>query len=385
MQRALSIAISGLVLTITMVSGADGNKQPSYLIYVGTYTGPSSKGIYAYRFDAKTGKAEELGLAAETANPSFLTLDPSRSFLYAVNEISNFHNQHTGAISSFRIDPKTGKLTLLNQVSSAGAGPCFIALDRTGKHLLAANYEAGSVAVFPILPDGRLGAATSSIRHSGRGADPERQEGPHPHWIGLSVNNKLAVITDLGLDKLFVYRFEPSTGSLAGTSSTSFSLPPRSGPRHFTFDSSGKFGYLISEMSSTITAFSFDQESGALHELQTVSTLPKDFAGNNDTAEIAIHPDGKFLYGSNRGHDSIAVFAVDQKTGNLTSIERVPSGGVKPRTFEIDPSGSYLFVANQISNKVVIFRIDRNTGQLTPAGEALDVPSPVCVKFLALQ
>jgi 6-phosphogluconolactonase len=384
MQRALSIAISGLVLTVTMVSGADG-KQPSYLIYVGTYTGPSSKGIYAYRFDAKTGKAEELGLAAETANPSFLTLDPSRSFLYAVNEISNFHNQHTGAISSFRIDPKTGKLTLLNQVSSAGAGPCFIALDRTGKHLLAANYEAGSVAVFPILPDGRLGAATSSIRHSGHGADPERQEGPHPHWIGLSVNNKLAVTTDLGLDKLFVYRFEPSTGSLAGTSSTSFSLPPRSGPRHFTFDSSGKFGYLISEMSSTITAFSFDQESGALHELQTISTLPKDFAGNNDTAEIAIHPDGKFLYGSNRGHDSIAVFAVDQKSGNLTSIERVPSGGVKPRTFEIDPSGSYLFVANQISNKVVIFRIDRNTGQLTPAGEELDVPSPVCVKFLALQ
>jgi 6-phosphogluconolactonase len=385
MQCALSIAISGFVLTIAMLTGAEGKKQPGYLIYVGTYTGPSSKGIYAYRFDAKTGKAEELGLAAETANPSFLTLDPSRSFLYAVNEISNFHGQHTGAISSFRIDPKTGKLTLLNQASSAGAGPCFIALDRTGKHLLAANYEAGSVAVFPILPDGRLGAATSSIQHSGHGADPERQEGPHPHWIGLSANNKFAVTTDLGLDRLFVYRFDPSTGSLGETGATSFSLSPRSGPRHFTFDSTGKFGYLINEMGSTITVFSFDQESGALHEAQTISTLPKDFEGKNDTAEIAIHPNGKFLYGSNRGHDSIAVFAVDQKSGNLTNIERVPSGGVKPRTFEIDPSGSYLFVANQTSNNVVIFRIDRNTGHLTPTGDALDVPSPVCVKFLALQ
>ena len=384
MRRAFSIAISGFILTIAMLTGAEGKKQTGYLIFVGSYTGPSSKGIYVYRFDPKTGKTEELGLAAETANPSFLTLDPSRRFLYAVNEISNFHNQHTGAISSFKVDPKTGKLTLLNQVSSAGAGPCFIAFDRTGKHLLAANYEAGSVAVFPILPDGRLGEATSSIQHSGHGADPERQEGPHPHWIGLSANNKFAVTTDLGLDRLFVYRFDRSAGSLAEAGAASFSLPPRSGPRHFTFDSTGKFGYLINEMSSTITALSFDQESGTLHEVQTISTLPKEFKGQNDTAEIAIHPSGKFLYGSNRGHDSIAVFAIDPKNGNLTNIQYVSSGGVKPRTFEIDPSGNYLFVANQISNKVVIFRVDRNTGRLTPSGDVLDVPSPVCVKFLAL-
>ena len=385
MRRTLFIAISGLFLTMTMLRGAEGKKQPDYLIYIGTYTGPSSKGIYAYRFDANTGKATELGAAGEIANPSFLALDPSRTLLYAVSEISNFHNQHTGAISSFRINPKTGKLTLLNQVSSAGAGPCFIALDRTGKHLLAANYEAGSVAVFPILPEGRLGSATSIIQHSGHGADAERQQGPHPHWIGLSANNKFAVTADLGLDKLFVYRFDPSTGSLAKDNATPFSLPPRSGPRHLTFDSSGKFGYVINEMSSTLTVFSFDQERGNLREIQTISTLPGDFAGKNDTAEIALHPNGKFLYGSNRGHDSIAVYAVNPKNGTLATIEYVPSGGAKPRSFEIDPSGSYLFVANQISNKVVIFRIDRNTGRLTPTGEALDVPSPVCIKFLALK
>jgi 6-phosphogluconolactonase len=367
-----------------MLARAEARKNSSYLMYVGTYTGPSSKGIYAYRFDERSGKIAALGLAAEAANPSFLALDPSQSFLYAVNEIGNFQGQHTGAISAFQIDPNTGKLKLLNQVASSGAGPCFVAFDRSAKYLLAANYEGGSVAAFPILTDGRLGAATSSIQHTGHGADPERQEGPHPHWIGLTANNRFAVVSDLGLDKIFSYHFAPATGKLAEAGRQEFSLPPRSGPRHFAFDQRGRFGYVINEMSNTVTAFAVDQNSGALRELQSISTLPQDFKAHNDTAEIAIHPSGRFLYASNRGHDSIAVFSIDPEKGTLTSIEYVASGGVKPRTFEIDPSGSYLLVANQISNKIVVFKIDSKTGRLTATGETVDVPSPVSIKFVAL-
>lgn len=382
MQRGPLISIL-LLLALTMFARAEAMKSGGYLMYVGTYTGPSSKGIYVYKFDEKTGKITEMGLAAEAANPSFLAVDPSQKFLYAANEIGDFQGQRAGSVSAFRIDRGTGKLRLLNQVSSGGSGPCFAAFDRSAKYLLTANYEGGSIAVFPILPDGSLGAATSSIQHSGHGPDPERQEGPHPHWIGLSANNRFAVVSDLGLDKIFTYRFDPATGKLAEAGRQAFSLPPRSGPRHFAFDQRGRFGYIINEMSNTVTAFAVDQSSGELRELQSISTLPEDFKAHNDTAEIAIHPSGKFLYGSNRGHDSIAVFAIDPQKGTLTSIEYVASGGVKPRTFEIDPSGNYLLVANQISNKIVVFRIDSQTGRLTATGEALEVPSPVSIKFVA--
>jgi 6-phosphogluconolactonase len=389
MRRYVSIALSVLFLMTTMLRAAEQNagqnrKRPSYLVYIGTYTSPSSKGIYAYRFDAATGRSTKLDLAAETTNPSFLVINPDRTRLYAVNEISNFENQKTGAISSFAIDRETGKLTFLNKVSSAGAGPCYLALDRNAKHLLAANYDGGSVAVFPIMPDGRLGEASATAQHQGHGADPERQASPHPHWIGLSADNRFAVAADLGVDKVFIYRFDEPKGNLVPSTPDFVSLPPGSGPRHFTFHPNGKFGYVVNEMSSTVTGFSYDAKNGGLHEIQSISTLPESFKGHNDTAEIQIHPNGKFLYVSTRGHDSIAVFAINGKNGTLRNIEYASSGGKTPRTFEIDPSGSYLFAANQRSDKVDIFRIDAKSGRLTPTGEVLGVSSPVCVKFVAL-
>ena len=385
MLRSISIVLSGFCLTTVFLWGAEqSGKKTSYLVYIGSYTGPSSKGIYGFKFNVATGKSEKLGVMAETENPSFLAIDPSHTHLYAVNEISNYENQKTGAISSFAIDRKTGKLNLLNQVSSAGAGPCFVALDRAAKHLLVANYEAGSLAVLPIMKDGKLGASSAAIQHHGQGGDPKRQEGPHPHWIGLSADGRYAVTTDLGLDTLFTYPFDPTAGSLAENEAQITSLPAGSGPRHFTFDASGKFGYVVNEMSSTVTAFSYNAKNGALREIQTISTLPKGFKSQNDTAEIEVHPSGKFLYASNRGHDSIAVFAIDRKNGSLRNIEYAASRGKTPRTFEIDPTGSYLFAANQRSDRVDVFRIDSKSGRLTPTGEALDVPSPVCIKFVAL-
>jgi 6-phosphogluconolactonase len=356
-----------------------------YLVYVGTYTGKDSKGIYAYRYDAGTGQLTSMGLAAETSNPSFLAVDRSRRFLYAVNENSNFKGQSSGAVSAFAIDRNSGKLSLLNEVPSRGADPCYVALDKTGKYVLVANYSGGNMAVFPIDENGRLGEASAFVQHTGSSVNRERQEGPHAHWIDLSPDSRFAIAVDLGLDQLLVYRFDPAKGSLTPNNPPFAKVEPGAGPRHFAFHPSGKFGYVINEMQSTITAFSYNAAKGTLRSLQTVSTLPKDFSGNNDTAEIQVHPSGRFLYGSNRGHDSIAVFAIDRRKGTLKPVEYVPTQGKTPRNFAIDPTGSRLFVANQNSGNIVVFRIDAKTGHLTPTGQMLEVPSPVCVTFVAVE
>jgi 6-phosphogluconolactonase len=385
-RRSIFIAILIFLLTAVFLWGAQqGAGKGSYLMYIGTYTEHSSKGIYAYRFNAETGKATSLGIAAETTNPSFLAVDPTKKFLYAVNEISEYEGQKTGGVSAFVIDPKTGKLTFLNEVSSEGPGPCHITLDRTGKYVLVANYDGGSLAAYPMLDDGRLGKPSAKVQHSGHGADPERQGKPHAHWIGLSPDNRFAFAVDLGLDKVLIYRFDPAKGTLVPNDPAFAAVDPGAGPRHFSLDPSGKFGYVINELGSTITAFSHDAKAGALQKMQTISTLPEDFKGKNDTAEIVVHPNGKFLYGSNRGHDSIAVFAINRANGSLKPIDYVSTQGKTPRNFEIDPSGGYLFAADQDSDKVVVFRIDPNTGHLTPTGEVLQVPSPVCVRLVALQ
>ena len=357
-----------------------------YLVYIGTYTmQKTSKGIYVYRFDSATGKLTSLGLAADTVNPSFLAVHPNRRFLYAVNEISSYEGQKSGGVSAFAIDRGTGKLTFLNEVASRGADPCYVAVDNTAKYVLVANYTGGSVAVFPVLDDGRLGEASSFVQHTGHGVNPQRQEGPHAHSINLSPDNRFAIAADLGLDQLLVYRFDPTHGTLAPNNPPFAKINPGAGPRHFTFHPSGKFAYVINEMGSTVTAFSYDAAGGVLRALQTISTLPKAFAGNNDDAEVQAHPSGKFLYGSNRGHDSIAVFAIDAGRGTLTPVEHVPTQGETPRNFRIDPTGSYLFAANQDSDNIVVFRIDPKTGRLTPTGQTLEVPSPVCVKFVAIE
>jgi 6-phosphogluconolactonase len=373
------------LLTSVFLWGASprGTKH-RYLMYVGTYTEHSSKGIYAYRFNAETGQATSLELAAETTNPSFLVIDPKNRFLYAVNEISEYEGQKTGGVSAFAINHKTGKLTFLNEVSSGGPGPCHIAFDRTGRYVLVANYDGGSIAVYPVMSDGRLGAPSATIQHTGHGADPERQSRPHAHWISTSPDNRFALAVDLGLDKVVVYRFDQGKGTLTPNDSTFGAVDPGAGPRHFAFHPNRKFGYVINELGSTITAFSYDAKAGALQKMQTISTLPDDFKGKNDTAEIVVHPNGKFLYGSNRGHDSIAVFAIDKAKGTLQRIDDVSVQGNTPRSFEIDPSGSYLFAAAQDSDKVVVFRIDSATGRLTATGEVLQVPSPVCVRLVAL-
>lgn len=356
-----------------------------YLVYLGTYTGPKSKGIYAYRFSPSTGKLTSLGLAAETENPSYLSISPDRRFLYAVNETDHYQDQKTGAVSAFSINLETGKLTFLNQVASRGTGPCYVSLDNSGKYVLVANYNSGSVAVFPVESDGRLGKATAFVQHHGSSVNHRRQAGPHAHSIHVSPDNRFVLAADLGLDEVLVSRFDAAEGTLIPNNPPFAKVKPGSGPRHFVFSPNGKFVYVISEMGSSLTVFSYDAERGALEEKQVISTLPNNFHGESSGAEVEIAPSGKFLYASNRGNDSIAVFAIDAENGTLTPVEYTPTQGKTPRMFQIDPTGHYLFAANQDSDNVVIFRIDPETGRLTPAGQVLELGSPVCVQFVAMQ
>jgi 6-phosphogluconolactonase len=380
-----------LLIALSLTAFAAPKAQGKYLVYVGTYTqdegkATDSKGIYAFRYDAATQEVTPLGLAAETTNPSFVALHPNGRFLYAVNEVGNYKGPNSGGVSAFSIDRATGKLTFLNEVASRGADPCYITVDKTGKWVLVANYTGGSVAVFPVQEDGKLGEAATFIQHTGHGDDPKRQEGPHAHSIDLSPDNRFAHVDDLGLNEVLTYKFNSSNGSLTPGDPPFAKPDAASGPRHFALRPDQEFAYVVSEMKGTVTVFSNDVGTGALHPVQTISTLPKDFKGDIEDAEIEVHPSGKFLYASNRGDgNSIAVFAIDAAKGTLTPVEIAPTQGKTPRNFAIDPTGTLLFAANQQSNNIVIFRIDENTGKLTPTGKVLDVTSPVCVKFLALQ
>src|SRR3984893_6282661 len=375
------------LLLSTLAVAAPAEKQGKYLFYVGTDTeeGSKSKGIYAYRFDADTGQITSLGLAAETTNPSFVALHPNGRFLYAVNEVSNYKGPNSGGVSAFSIDRATGKLTFLNEVPSRGADPCYIIVDKTGRYVLVANYTGGSIAVFPVLEDGKLGEASAFVQHTGHGTNPSRQEGPHAPSIDLSPDNRFAMVDDLGLDELLVYKFDSAKGSIQRNGPPFDRADPGARPRHYALHPTGKFAYVVAEMQSSVTVFSNDGKTGAMQRLQTISTLPKGFTGDNDDPEIQMHPSGKFLYASNRGNDSIAVFAVDPGKGTLMPVEFTPTQGKTPRSFEIDPTGTLLFAANQKSDNIVVFRIDAKTGHLTPTGHVLDVASPVCVKFVAVE
>jgi len=368
------------LVPMTQAKSKSKASSTSYLVYVGTYTEHDSKGIYVYRFHA--GRLTPIGPAAETFNPSFLAVGPSHRFLYAVNETDTFQKQKTGAVSAFAIDRKSGRLTLLNQVPSGGAGPCFLSLDRTGKYVLVANYSSGSVAVFPLQASGRLGKASAFVQHTGHSVNLERQEAPHAHDIAVSPDNRYALAADLGTDKLLVYRFDPKAGSLAPNDPPGASVEPGSGPRHFAFDPSGRFVYLVNEIKSTVTTFSYNRAHGTLRELQTVSALRRGFIGESTAAEIAVGRSGKFLYTSNRGEDSIAVFAIDPARHTLKSVEHVPTLGKEPRNFALDPTGAYLLAANQNSDNIVVFSVNRRTGKLTPTGQVVEVPSPVCIVFV---
>jgi 6-phosphogluconolactonase len=377
-----------LGLSLVTASAMDSHNT-KYLLFVGTYTGKDSKGIYAYSYDAVSSEFTPLGVAAETTNPSFLAIDPSRRFLYAVNEVSNYKDASSGAVSAFKINHQTGKLSLLNQVPARGADPCYIAIDKTGKFTLVANYTGGSVAVFHIQKDaqhdGQLGEPSAFVQDVGSSVDKQRQAGPHAHWIETAPDNRFAIAADLGLDKLLIYRFDAQTGALTPNHPSSADLDPGSGPRHLAFHPNGNFAYVLNELQSTITAFTYSQTSGTLQKLTTVSNLPKNFSGINTAAEIKMHPNGKFLFASNRGHDSIAVFSINPHTGSLSPVDFFPTQGRTPRNFEIDPTGKLLLVANQDTNNIVVFRIDPGTGKLTPTGQTLTVPAPVCLKFVAVR
>lgn len=354
------------------------------LVYIGTRASEKSKGIYMCRLDTATGALTSFGLAAETTDPAFLAIHPNHHFLYAVREASGFEGTSNGAVSAFAINPATGKLTLLNQQNSGGQGPCHLAVDRSGQCVLAANYGSGSVAAFPIHSDGSIGGVSAFLQHHGSGPDPKRQAGPHAHEVGFDVADRRAFCADLGLDKIFIYQLDPKTATLTPNDPPTTSLAPGAGPRHFAVHPNGRYLYVINELNNTLTAFDYDASHGVLKESQTVSTLPQQFKAPNTAAEIAIHPSGKFLYGSNRGDDSIVVYAVDKNTGKLTFIEHQSTLGKIPRAFGIDPTGNFLLVANQGSDTLVVFRIDPKTGRLKPTGQTLEVPTPVCVTFLPL-
>ena len=351
-----------------------------YLAYFGTYTQGDSGGIYAYRFDSGSGQMTSLGLAAELANPSFLAIHPNRRFLYAVTE--DF--QGGGVVSAYEINHEDGKLTLLNEVPSSGNGPCHVNVDATGRMIAVANYGAGSTATFPIKEDGSLSEAASVMQHEGSSVNEARQKGPHAHSVNFSPDNRFVVTADLGTDELYVFRADPATGKIEPNDPPTAKVHPGGGPRHFTFHPSGRYSYAINELDSTVTAFSYDAERGAMEVIQTISTLPEGYEERTHTAEVVAHPSGKFLYGSNRGHDSIAVFSVDEGTGKLTSVEQVPTGGKIPRNFALDPTGMYLFAENQATDDVFQFSVNQETGRLTPTGQKLSVGAPVCLRFVEL-
>ena len=349
-------------------------------VYFGTYTRGGSKGIYVSQLDLATGALTAPALAVATDNPTFLALSPDGRFIYAAGGAMTVDGARSGAVTAFAIDPGTGKLTLLNRQWSGGKGPCHVVVDAAGRHALAANYSSGSVVSLPIARDGRLGPARSVVQHKGSSVNTRRQSGPHAHSINLDAANRFA----FAADKLFVYRFDPAAGTLTPHDPPAVTLAPGAGPRHFAFHPGGRFAYVINELNSTVTAMAYDRQAGTMTTLHTVTTLPANFTGSNSTAEVQVHPSGRFLYGSNRGHDSLAIFAVDAKTGRLRPLGHQSVGGRTPRNFGIDPTGRYILAANQNSNTIVVFRVDPATGLLKPTGSRITVASPVCVKFATL-
>lgn len=382
MKRLTLLLSLGLALTTWTNTHAAADQ----LVYIGTYTGGTSpsKGIYAYALDSKTGKLEEKGLAVETGRPSFLAIHPSKKYLYSVAELG----PKEGGISSYAIDQATGKLTLINQQPSHGNGPCHVNVDATGKVLLAANYGSGNVVSYPIKEDGSIGEAVSIIQQGpGSMVNERRQKGPHAHSFYTDAQNRFAISCDLGSDKLFVYKLDTEAASLTPNDPASVATPPGGGPRHFAFHPNGKFGYTNNELTMAVSALSYDAEKGAFEVLQTLSTLPEGTESSDkfSTAETQVHPSGKFVYVSNRGHNSIAIYTVDEQTGKLTFVEAAPSIVEIPRNFGIDPTGKWLIAGGQDSHNLAVFSIDQETGKITPTGDIYEVGSPVCVKFLTLE
>lgn len=382
------IALGTTFLTLTGKSFAknpEPEKTKEMLVYIGTYTSGKSlsEGIYIYKLNLDSGELAPYRIVKNVVEPSYLAIDESRKFLYAVNETEVYEDKKSGAVSAFAIDQKTGDLQFLNKQASLGGAPCYITVSDDEKFVLVANYLGGNASVFPIQSDGSIGASVELKQNSGIGPNKARQEASHAHSINLDSHDKFAYLCDLGLDKIFIYEFDRKNGKLnPNTKQDFFQTKPGAGPRHFTFHPKKDFAYVINELDSTITALARDEDAGTLTAIETVPTLPSDFKGENTCADIHITPDGNFLYGSNRGHDSIVSFKIDEKTGRLEFIEHTSTRGKTPRNFAIDPSGKFLLAANQNSNSVAVFRIDEKSGKLTAVGNPVSVPMPVCLKLI---
>ena len=389
--------MSTVVAAVMLCAAARGSealgapaKKPmtasSSFVYVGTYTGTGSKGIYSYHFDPRTGMLTPIGVAAEQANPSFLVTDPHHRFLYAVTEMGDEPGaksyKKNGVISSYSIDSKSGALTFLNKVDALGGGSCHLVVDKTGKMLFVANYGSGSVASFALKPDGSIGEKTGFDQHSGSSIDPARQKGPHAHAVVLSPDNRFLFVPDLGMDQIKIYRVDAAKGAFAPNDPAFATVKAGLGPRHFTFGRGARFAYVVCEMGSSVAVFAYNPEKGSLTPVQTIANLPADFKGVDNSAEIAVDRSGRFLYASNRGNDSITVFAIDAVKGTLTSVQVVPTQGKIPRNFALDPSGKFLLAANQNSNQIVAFAINPTNGQLKPTGQVMDVAAPVSILFV---
>jgi 6-phosphogluconolactonase len=387
MRRFLSVFVMALAAVGMATYGRAQGPAPAgsnTLVYIGTYTVPNSKGIYVSRLDTEKGTLSPPELAAETPSPSFLAVHPTERYLYAVNETNTFTDE-TGGVSAFAIDRGTGKLQALGQQSSEGSGPAHLTVDKSGRNVLVANYGGGSVAVLPInAKDGKLKSGSALMQHKGHSVNQSRQSEPHAHSITTDPSGRFVYVADLGLDWIVIYQLDERKGLLTLNEPPNAKVEPGAGPRHFSVHPSGRFGYVINELNCTVTAFTRDANDGGLTQLQTVSSLPANaqmqqgFSG----AELEVHPTGKYLYTSIRGHNSIAVFSIDQNTGRLTYVDSTSTQGDTPRGFGIDPQGKYLLAGNQNSNSVVVFRIDSSTGKLTPTGSKIDVGSPVCIKFV---
>ncbi len=375
------------ILGYATASAADKTSGPTqFRAYVGTYTGKKSQGIYTFTFNSATGEVGKPELAVETTNPSFLAIHPSGKSLYAVGEVAAVDGKKGGGVSAFAIQPD-GKLKLLSQASTVGSGPCHISVDKSGKVALAANYGGGSVVALPIKADGSVGSHTGFVQHEGKSVT-KRQSQPNAHSVNLSPDNRFAFVADLGLDKVLIYKLDAAKGTLTPNEPAFATVPAGSGPRHFAFHPSGKFAYVINEITLTMTAFSYDAAKGALTEIHTVSTLPAaDGPGPKpgwSTAEVVAHPGGKFLYGSNRGHDTIAVFSV-AADGKITLVQNAAAEVKTPRNFNLDPTGQWLFTEGQGSDTIALFKVDQATGKLTATGTKLEIGAPVCMKFLAVK
>jgi 6-phosphogluconolactonase len=386
LHRALYVFLAFLMAGLIAPRRASAASGRDYWVYFGTYTGGRSKGIYVSRLDA-SGHLTDPELATTTANPTFLAVDPRHQYLYAANEINEFRGQKAGSVTAYAFDGATGKLTELNQQSSGGQGPCHVSVDFSGKTVMVANYVGGSVEALPVQPDGSLGAPTSFIQHTGSSVNPTRQAGPHAHCIIPAPSDKFALVCDLGLDKVLVYKLNAKKGTLTPNDPPFATVKPGEGPRHLAFHTFGKYVYVLNEMGCTVTVFAYDQKKGALSELQDISTLPEgqEKKPNFTCAEIMVHPTGKFLYASIRGHNSISVFHIDGRSGMLTLVDNTPTAGRTPRNFSIDPTGRFLIAANQDSGNVVVFNIDPDTGRLTPTGQQLEISSPVAIVFMPVQ